>query len=118
MVMDDDTIKKMQDEDEMPSMPDMSNMYTPDDPVYRERHALAQELQLQSALEGFVLLKNTGVLPLTGNIKLNVFGRHAGLYFNKELCEKYGVSLNTELHNSGFHAKVCGNVVIWPLNRI
>lgn len=87
----------MEGEDEPPAMPDRSNMYEPDDPVYRERHALARKLQMQSALEGYVLLKNTGILPLSGKVKLNVFGRHAKLFFTPALCEKYGVSLNTEL---------------------
>lgn len=96
-VVDDDMIKKMQDEDES-EMPQMqSPMYDSQDPVYQERHALAQQLQLQSAQEGFVLLKNSDVLPLAGPVKLNVFGRHAGLFFQQEVCAQYGVQLNTEL---------------------
>lgn len=90
-------IKKMQDEDE-PDMPQMqSPMFDSADPVYIQRHALAQKLQLQSAVEGFVLLKNTGLLPLSGTVKLNVFGRHGGLFFTEEICGKYGVELNKEL---------------------
>ena len=96
-VVDDDMIKKMQDEDE-PDMPQMQTpMFDSDDPVYQERHALAQKLQLQSALEGFVLLKNTGVLPLSEGVKLNVFGRHGGLFFTEKICETYGAALNREL---------------------
>lgn len=102
-VVDDDMIKKMQDEDE-PDMPQMQTpMYDMDDPVYQERHALAQELQLQSAKEGYVLLKNSGILPLSAGTKLNVFGRHAGLFFTEELCKKYGVEMNTALLE--FYAK-------------
>lgn len=72
-------------------------MFDWDDPVYLERHQRAQELQLQSAREGFVLLKNSGILPLTGTVKLNVFGRHGAQFFTEEICRKYGVSLNREL---------------------
>ena len=99
-VMDDDQMekrKKAKEEDEPPDMPDRSNMYELDDPVYQARHALAQDLQKESALEGYVLLKNTGILPLSGKVKLNVFGRHAKLFFTPALCERYGVSLNKEL---------------------
>ncbi len=97
VVVDDDLIEKMQDEDE-PDMPQMQTpMYDMDDPVYQERHALAQEQQLRSAQEGFVLLKNTGVLPLPEGAKLNVFGRRAGLFFTEEVCKQYGVEMNMEL---------------------
>ena len=97
VVVADDLIEKMQDEDEL-DMPQMQTpMYDMDDPVYQERHALAQEQQLRSAQEGFVLLKNTGVLPLPEGAKLNVFGRHAGLFFTEEVCKQYGVEMNMEL---------------------
>lgn len=57
-------IQKMQDEDE-PAMPQMATpMYDLDTPEYRARHALAQSLQRQSAREGYVLLKNSSILPL------------------------------------------------------
>lgn len=96
-VMDEEMIKRMQDEDE-PDMPQMQTpMYDMDDSEYQKRHVLAGVLQHQSALEGFVLLKNNGILPFPENIKLNVFGRHAGLFFSEDVCNKYGVKLNKEL---------------------
>lgn len=103
-VVDDDKIKKMQEDEEQerPQMP--TPMYDMDTPEYKERHALAQKLQLQSAQEGFVLLKNTGILPLEKEkVKINVFGRHGGLCFNQEIAGKYGVELNDELLE--FYAK-------------
>lgn len=102
-VVDDDMIKKMQDEDE-PDLPQMQTpMFDSEDPVYQERHTLAQALQLQSAVEGYVLLKNTGILPAKELTRLNVFGRHAGLFFTEELCNAYGVTLNRELFD--FYAR-------------
>lgn len=101
-VMDDDQMeqrkKAAEEEDEPPAMPDRSNMYELDDPAYGERHALARSLQKESALEGYVLLKNMGILPLNGQVKLNVFGRYGKLFFTPELCEKYGVELNRPLY--------------------
>lgn len=84
-----------QKKEEVPVM--QPTMYDSKDPVYLERHKLAQALQLQSALEGYVLLKNRDVLPLNGPVRLNVFGRHGGAFFDAELCRKYDVALNTEL---------------------
>ena len=84
-----------QKKEEAPVM--QPTMYDSKDPVYLERHQLAQKLQLQSALEGYVLLKNRDVLPLHGPVRLNVFGRHGGAFFDAELCRNYGVALNTEL---------------------
>lgn len=102
-VVDDDMIQKMQDEDE-PNMPQMQTpMHELDTPAYRTCHALAQSLQQQTAQEGYVLLKNSGRLPLAAGTKLNVFGRHGGLFFTEAVCERYGVALNTELLD--FYAK-------------
>ena len=96
-VVDEDMIQKMQDEDE-PAMPQMATpMYDLDTPEYRARHALAQSLQRQSAREGYVLLKNSSILPLPAGTRLNVFGRHGGLFFSPALCQQHGVTLNTEL---------------------
>lgn len=95
VVMDQEKIEKLQEEEDMPQME--TPMYDWDDPVYLERHNLAQRLQLQSAQEGFVLLKNRGILPLEHGAKLNVFGRHGKLFFTEETCKKYGVELNREL---------------------
>lgn len=95
-VMDEETIQNMQEEDQG-QMPDQSQMHELDDPVYRQRHALAQQLQLQSAAEGYVLLKNSGILPLAPGTGVNVFGRHGKQFFTAELCEKYGLRLNEPL---------------------
>lgn len=98
VVVDDDMIKKMQDQEEM-SPPGMASpMVDSDDPVYLERHTLAQKLQMQTAREGYVLLKNRNVLPLCER-KLNVFGRHATSFLCKETAGKFGVELNEKLLN-------------------
>ena len=93
----------MSAEDEMMEMPPMpSPLVDSSDPVYLERHALAQALQEQSALEGFVLLKNNGCLPLK-NRRINVFGRHADLFFDPDRCQEHGVEVNRELYQV-YHA--------------
>ena len=81
-------------EPEPPSM--TSSMVDLDDPIYLERHRLAGQLQRKSAEEGFVLLKNHGALPFAGK-KLNVFGRHACVFFDPELYRARGIEINTEL---------------------
>ena len=99
-VIDDDVIQKMQDE-EKPDIPQMASpMVDSLDPEYLRRHDLAQTLQRQVSEEGYVLLKNSGILPLSGeNIRLNIFGRHATTFFEPDLCNRYGVTLNTNLLN-------------------
>lgn len=92
-------------EDE-PQMPMITlPMYDMDDPVYRVRHETAQQLALQTEVEGMVLLKNDGALPLKKGTRVNVFGRHAADFFNPELCEKYGIELNRELYDYCVHYK-------------
>ena len=76
----------------------------------------AQELCEQIANEGFVLLKNDGLLPLSGDVKLNTFGWSAtnpvyggtgsgslsGLYETVSLLkglENAGISYNQDLVN-------------------
>ena len=68
-----------------------------DDPEYQARHRLAQGLALQALEEGFVLLKNTGLLPLTPGTRLNVFGRHAGDVLDTEVWSRNGLEVNREL---------------------
>ncbi len=102
MVMDEDNLPKHggDEEDAPPMMEPMSSMYDCNEPEYLRRHALAQELQLQVSEDGFVLLKNTGALPMQQQgLKLNVFGRHAKDFLDVSVCEKYGVVLNQPLLN-------------------
>lgn len=86
------------EEDDMPAMMMSSSMIDLDTPRYLGAHALAQQLQLEVSEEGFVLLKNNGVLPLSGPVKLNVFGSQAKNVFSPDTCAKYGVELNDELY--------------------
>lgn len=95
MAVDGDAVKKPAEEELLPPGA-MSPMFDSDDPVYLDRHRLAQKLQLQTAQEGYVLLKNQNVLPMTGK-KLNVFGRHASTFFTTETAAKFGIELNAEL---------------------
>lgn len=93
-----DDTKKKEDQEEMPPMELMSPMVDSDDIEYRKRHRLAQELQLRTAEEGYVLLKNSGILPLNGApVRINVFGRHAGLFFDAEKSRKFGIEVNEKL---------------------
>lgn len=95
VVQDPDEMKKKQDEE--PEMPPMRSSFVDlEDPVYLERHAEAQTLQYQTAAEGFVLLKNSGVLPLTAK-KANVFGRYAKDFISPELWMARGIAINREL---------------------
>lgn len=73
-----------------------STMIEMDDPIYRERHAMAQELQLHTAEEGFILLKNEGALPLSQR-RINLFGRKANIYFDPSVCARYNLAINEEL---------------------
>ena len=100
MVVDDDKIKKPGEDDAEPEMPPMQSPMVPlEDPIYLARHKTAQELQLRSAQEGYVLLKNSGILPLPTGTKLNVFGRSANLFFDPALCARCGLTVNTELYD-------------------
>lgn len=86
-------------EDAPPVFP--SSFIDSDDPEYQKRHALAQALQLRTAQEGYVLLKNTGILPFPeSELKLNVFGRHADLFFDPELCLSMGIKVNKPLYDA------------------
>ena len=110
MVVDEDKMEKMKEEAEKEQeMPEMRTpMFDSEDPEYLRRHDLAQKLQLQSAREGFVLLKNTGILPLEGDkVRINVFGRKASVAFSQEVASKFGVELNQELLNyyAGYKTK-------------
>ncbi len=96
MVVDENHIQKLQEEEGPPPMVSSARLDS-DDPEYLRRRALAQDLQLRVSEEGYVLLKNSGVLPLAAGTKLNVFGRHAGDFFQPDLCRAYGVTLNEEL---------------------
>ncbi len=98
MVMDEDDHPKHGGEEDAPPPEFMSSMVDSTEPEYLRRHELAQTLQRKVSEEGYVLLKNTGCLPLGGeSVRISVFGRHAGLFFQPETAGKYGVELNQEL---------------------
>ena len=110
VVMDPEEMKKKMESDDPPEMPPMQSAFVDlNTPLYLERHGAAQALQQQTAEEGFVLLKNTGVLPLTGK-KLNIFGRYAKLVFDPELCRARGVEINRELWDfyAGYNTRDAG----------
>ena len=97
VVVDPEEMKKKMESDDPPEMPPMQSAFVDlDTPVYLECHEAAQALQQQTAEEGFVLLKNTGVLPLTGR-KLNIFGRYAKLVFDPALYLEHGIEINRAL---------------------